>query len=612
MLMTSDRTDRPHHTGEQATGANSVVRSRPSCAMYVSIILVWAASVGWFLPRMLLLLRMSQGPLGTFSIGLFVFFMIFAWLYGIYNVLIVLFGLWYRWFADKPEQRLQVWPQTTPPVAILYTTCNDFVERSALSCVQQDYPNFRVYVLDDSRSEEYQRRIDEFASVYPDTVVVVRRRGREGYKAGNLNNGLTTAAAAEKYFAIADADEILPGDFLTRLVPLMEADDSIGFVQANHRANPDNPSLLARQLGVGIDIHWQWYQPLRNDFGFVMFLGHGALLRRNCWVEVGGFPHIVSEDLGYAIAIRELGYRGVFAESVICLEDFPETVRSFRIRHMKWTRGTCEFLSKKLMWLLRARHISLMEKLDIIFPTMNLPLTLLYLLFMLNANVLLPALFGKFRVLTLVVAGYEIRLPTVSLDQGFAVIHGVDFLVITLMTFFSPILCFMVALALQPIRLFRFLCHSTSLYAALSPLSSIGVVSFLCSGQATFLVTGDVRQVFGNGSEATQSRSLTTRFWAMIYDLVQRSHPDQGIVQVLEISIGLIICGLSVLSVQVSLFGLSLAFLMLPLMHRMGWENRFVAVAVYFPFLAILAGMLLTGLSMAGMQPVFFGYGFHF
>ena len=29
-------------------------------------------------------------------------------------------------------------------------------------------------------------------------------------------------------------------------------------------------------LGAGIDIHWEWYQPLRNDFGFVMFLGHGA------------------------------------------------------------------------------------------------------------------------------------------------------------------------------------------------------------------------------------------------------------------------------------------------------------------------------------------------
>ena len=37
-------------------------------------------------------------------------------------------------------------------------------------------------------------------------------------------------------------------------------------------------------------------------------------------------------------------------------------------------------------WLLRAKNISWTEKLDILFPTLNLPLTLVYFLFMLNAN----------------------------------------------------------------------------------------------------------------------------------------------------------------------------------------------------------------------------------
>jgi hypothetical protein len=91
---------------------------------------------------------------------------------------------------------------------------------------------------------------------------------------------------------IMRADEILPPNFLTDLVPHLVHNDHCCFVQANHRARPDAESKLARDLGVGIDIHWKWYQPLRNRFGFVMFLGHGAVLRRASWEAVGGFPEL--------------------------------------------------------------------------------------------------------------------------------------------------------------------------------------------------------------------------------------------------------------------------------------------------------------------------------
>ena len=118
-----------------------------------------------------------------------------------------------------------------PDIAILYTTCNDFIEKSVQSCVDQDYKNFKVYILDDSRQPEYKLRIDTFASKYPKRVVVVRRPDKKGFKAGNMNFELTHFATDEPYFAIADADEILPRDFLLKLVPVIESDDSCGFVR---------------------------------------------------------------------------------------------------------------------------------------------------------------------------------------------------------------------------------------------------------------------------------------------------------------------------------------------------------------------------------------------
>ncbi|GAG47004.1 unnamed protein product, partial [marine sediment metagenome] len=235
----------------------------------------------------------------------------------------------------------------------------DFVEESAESCVRQDYPAFTVYILDDSSDATCRRRVDSFASRYPDRVKVVRREGRRGFKAGNINHALSRVVTTEPLFALVDADEVLPPSFLRRMTPRLVADPTCGFVQANHRSNPNHASPLQRALGDGIDIHWRWYQPLRNRYGFVMLLGHGAIIRRRCWKHVGGFPELVSEDLAFAMRLREAGWRGQFVEDVIGYEDFPESIRAFRVRHMKWTRGTCELFSREFGRLLRSRRISL-------------------------------------------------------------------------------------------------------------------------------------------------------------------------------------------------------------------------------------------------------------
>lgn len=598
-------------TVELPAGTFSTQRADPLPWLYLSVFGIWGIVLWWFQPRLWSLLDMSYSTGSWLALIVFVLFINFAWLYGLYNLAVILFAWGYTLKKNRSGRigNLSLPAnKPAPPVAILYTTCNDFVEESVISCVRQDYPDYTVYILDDSSNLEYKQRIDRFAERFPDRVQVIRRPDRRAFKAGNMNHGLENFAK-EPYFAIADADEILPVDFLSRLVPVMEADPQCGFVQANHRANPDSQSPLAKDLGVGIDLHWKWYQPLRNDFGFVMFLGHGALLRRKCWEEIGGFPEIVSEDLGYAIHIREKGYRGRFVEDVVCYEDFPDTVRAFRIRHTKWTRGTCEFLNRKLGWLLRAKNITWTEKLDILFPTLNLPLTILYFGFMIDANLLLPWFFGERQAVTWVMSGMEFSMPVYSLGTGFNSIYSADFFIITLITFFSPVLCFVVGLALQPLRLFRFLSHSTALYAALGPLSTLGVITYFISGKAVFLVTGDNDQ---EDSAEAGRRNKTSAWRAALQRFLQRSHPDSAPVQAFEVAVALIFGTVCIFLFQISFLGLCLAFALLPLMHHIGWKNPFARVAVYVPFFLILTGLALAGFSLFGMQTVFFGYGFHF
>ena len=583
----------------------------PRPHLYIFIFLGWVGSLTYFHPRLWRLIDVAHSP---FSWGAILFFIVFtelAWLYGFYNVGVVIFARIYSAWRRKHETVAVALSAPPPAVAILYTTCNDFVEASADSCVAQEYSNFMMYVLDDSSLPKFKQRVDAFAARYPERVRVVRRGDRSGYKAGNINNGLTQAAIQEPLFALVDADEILPPDFLSRLVPRLLADDSCGFVQANHQSNPRQASALGAAMGIGVDIHWRWYQPLRNQYGFVMLLGHGAVVRRSCWKQIGGFPNVVSEDLAFALRIREHGWRGYFAEDVVCYEDFPATIRSFRVRHMKWTRGTCELLSKLMWGCIRSRKISLVEKLDVLFPTLNLPLSLFYFLFVLDANLVFPLLFGRPQTLTFSLGSMKFALRLWKLHPALSVLTGVDFFLITLLTLVSPILCFVIELAPRPGELLRFLCRSTIVYAALGPLSAVGVLFYLATGKAEFHVTADpTRLARQKGSVPEPVRR--DRFRIGLQRLISGSHPDHFVVQGFEILCGVIL-GLTCLKLfQISFFGITIAYVLLPVLHHVSWEHPFMQKLIYVPFLLVIGGLGISTFALLDIQPVFLSCGFHF
>lgn len=581
----------------------------PSPRLYLAVFGGWFLALAWFHPRLASLLDLAVSPVSWAALAFFVVFTEVAWLYAAFNLGVLAFAALYRRRRGGDEVVPAVSDAALPAVAILYTTCNDFVEESALSCVNQAYPRFTVYVLDDSSDPTWRARVDAFAARHAGRVRVVRRPDRRGFKAGNINHAMARAAAGEPLFALADADEILPPDFLSRLAPRLLADPSCGFVQASHRCNPRSKGAFAATLGAGIDVHWRWYQPLRNRYGFVMLLGHGALIRREAWEAVGGFPELVSEDLAFALRIREKGWRGRFAEDVVCYEDFPETMRAFRIRHMKWTRGTCEFLAKEMGRALFSRDIPLVEKLDVLFPTLNLPLALLYFVFVLDANVLLATLFGAPRTLTVALGGTELLVPTVALDPRFGVVMGADFFAVTLLTLVAPVLCFILDMWRRPVTLVRFLGQSTAAYGTLGPLSSVGVALYALTGKAVFHVTAD----HGAAARATPAGTpRLARLRAGLATLLAGSHPDRLAVQAFEVACGVGFAIACVRTFQVSFFGLALGFVLLPIAHHVRWENAFLRALVYVPFAFILLGVALGGLSLLGLQTVLFGFGFHF
>ena len=579
--------------------------------LFLTVFVIWGMLLMWFHPRLISILEDADGLFQWMSLGYFIVFVEIAWLYGVYNICIVLFSIIDR---AMPRQGF-VYDKNAPipktGVAVLYTTCNDFIEESAQSCINLYYQNFKINILDDSTREEYKQKINAFSSNYSASrIQVIRRKQRSGYKAGNLNHALTLHVT-EPLFAIVDADEILPRDFLLRMVPRLQSDKHCGFVQANHTCIQTHDNKLKKDMYLGVDIHWKWYQPLRNRFGFVMFLGHGALLKTSCWKQVKGFLELVSEDLAYAIAIREQSYYGTFAEDVVCQEDFPDSVRAFRIRHIKWTRGTCEFLAHCMSWLIRSRNISLVEKLDILFPTVNLPMTFFFFVFMVNSSIVMPLTMGLQQDVTFLIAGSEYVIPMITLPDVFSKLYHWDFFLVTVITILAPVSCFILELRKQGRRLFTFLCHSTALYATLSPMTSVAVFGYCLTGKARFLVTGDKED---NSHEAdTKSNSpQKPGLLQKMSKFFSETHPDHRGLRSAEFIAGMFFLGVAIFTFQVAFIGLAIGFMLMPFMHSHGWEHPVAKVLVWVPFTLILLSISMGGMGVLGIYPVMFGFGFHF
>ena len=217
------------------------------------------AAYGWlvwnFDPRLLGLLSATPHLPGKLVIAAFVFCLNFFWLIASYHAALGLFAL----VSSIRRPRSLPWSGAGPCVAVLYTTMNDFQERAAASCVNQDYSPCHVYILDDSLVPDVRAQVDDFAARHAGRVTVVRRSDRRGYKAGSLNHALSTVAIEAPYFAVADADSVLPPDFIRRLLPYFKSDPRVGWVQSSHRPHPEQKTAFARDLGLGIIPLWTVY-----------------------------------------------------------------------------------------------------------------------------------------------------------------------------------------------------------------------------------------------------------------------------------------------------------------------------------------------------------------
>ena len=271
--------------------------------------------------------------------------------------------------AAEGERAMAEAAEPLPRVLLLYCTCNDFNEQALSRCRRQNYGNCKTVILDDSTDPAYKRAAAKYA-LHHSNVEVVRRQDRSGYKAGNLNNYLRGRSDYD-YFVVLDSDEVIPPDFISKALRYFAADENCGAVQARHVAS-EGKNMFQRLLGRSVAGNGRTVQVIKNFYGANALLGHGMMISRRCYQRAGGFPHVVAEDISFAVEIRNAGLSILYAPDIECSEEFPSSYLALKKRQCKWTQGNLEYMKRYSSQIFSAK-MAWFEKADIILSHYSLP-----------------------------------------------------------------------------------------------------------------------------------------------------------------------------------------------------------------------------------------------
>jgi cellulose synthase/poly-beta-1,6-N-acetylglucosamine synthase-like glycosyltransferase len=251
-------------------------------------------------------------------------------------------------------------PEKFPHVTVQLPLFNErFVAQRLLDAAARlDWPADRleIQVLDDS-NDDTRRLVDERVTQWRAqgiNISVVRRSHRDGYKAGALAHGLTTARG--EFVAVFDADFIPPPGFLHATIPWLR-DKGVGMVQTRWSFCNADHSWFTGIQALLLGPHFSIEHRVRYQQGlFFNFNGTAGVWRRSAIESAGGWQSdTVTEDLDLSYRAQLAGWRFVYREECQVPSELPVTMAALRSQQQRWAKGSVQTARKILPRLLAER-----------------------------------------------------------------------------------------------------------------------------------------------------------------------------------------------------------------------------------------------------------------
>ena len=254
-------------------------------------------------------------------------------------------------------------------------------------------PLFDLFILSDSREPG---RVRAEQAVWARLCNERGARGRvfyrnraenRGRKAGNIAEFCQRWGRQYAYFVVLDADSIMAGGTLVRLVGLMEANPGAGLIQTLPQPIGAE-TLFARALQFAARLYGPIYAAgLAYWFpGRGNYWGHNAIIRTQAFMATAGLPtlpgkpplggEILSHDFVEAALLQRAGWSVWLLPGLEgSYEELPSTLRGYLARDRRWCQGNLQHVR-----LLAAKGLAAVSRLHLALGAMSYVVSLLWLL----------------------------------------------------------------------------------------------------------------------------------------------------------------------------------------------------------------------------------------
>lgn len=246
-----------------------------------------------------------------------------------------------------------------------------------------DYPGaVEVIILDDGSADATAAVVEACAlsAAWPTdfSVRLLRFVDNRG-KALVLNDGLSEAR--HPLIVTIDADTRLQPGSLTTIVDHLLSDcrRPVAVAGALLVANPQDSLIAAAQ-------QWDYFHAIaavkrmQGMYGGTLVAqGAFSIYRRDVLRRVGGWPDTVGEDIVLTWALLKRGYRIGYAEDAIAWTHVPTDFPALARQRKRWARGMIEALQHHNSLLFQPRLHTMFIWWNLLFISLDLAFTLLFL-----------------------------------------------------------------------------------------------------------------------------------------------------------------------------------------------------------------------------------------
>lgn len=245
-----------------------------------------------------------------------------------------------------------------------------------------------VYLLDDGCRLAMRAMADSLGAKY------LSRQDNTHAKAGNMNAGILHSDAELMLFL--DCDHVPQPEIIERTIGYFD-DPELAFVQTPQLFY-NTSSVQFRRTGNRPlwneqSMFYEAIQPSKNCFNAAFFCGSGALVRRAAIDSIGGFATgTATEDIHTSLRLHAHGWRSLFVNEQLAHGIAPVDMAEYHKQRTRWGAGSLGLLFRSPDSPLRAKGLSLAQRVCYFNSTFSFTFGLQRIFYMLFPALLLLAL----------------------------------------------------------------------------------------------------------------------------------------------------------------------------------------------------------------------------